>query len=65
MHLRLLIIGLVTDGDAITPEAIQEVGEVKLLANGLVTGSHALVDIGRASSCESDPAVLECAIETY
>ncbi|CAL1135992.1 unnamed protein product [Cladocopium goreaui] len=32
----LLIIGLVTDGDAITPEVIQEVGEVKLLANGLV-----------------------------
>lgn len=40
VHLRLLIIGLVTDGDAITPEVIQEVGEVKLLANGLVTWSH-------------------------
>lgn len=40
VHFRLLIIGLVTDGDAITPEVIQEVGEVKLLVNGLVIWSH-------------------------
>ena len=40
VRLRLLIIGLVTDGDAITPEVLQEIGELKLLANGLVTWSH-------------------------
>ena len=33
---RLLVAGLVTDAEAISLEVIQEIGEVKLLANGLV-----------------------------
>lgn len=32
------MIGLVTDGDAITWEVIESIGKVKLLANGLVAG---------------------------